>query len=277
MKLAIDYEYSEDVVPKRCRIPRPERFSSRMQLTIPEVTAAEAPIALRQHGSTWDEKGERLPFVTDYRWWSNHLWKVCRFQRVSRGPWETQTAEQMSADPWPYCKHTYKSYRYGAHRREVRRDLMRFARSVLIIDGMRWERSSEPRFVITTHGLGHNHGGTSLWACDYYNSNIPNTHYFRADEAQRAVDSAVAIALGRGDDQSVEDIKEELHTFEVLLPEAIRLHPIKEHGQGDPFLNKLDAITANAPDTFVAGLLVMTEGMKAVTGMRKEAEPCATK
>lgn len=37
----------------------------------------------------------------------------------------------------------------------------------ILVDGELYSMTSEPRYCIQTFGLGHNHGGTSLF-CDYY-------------------------------------------------------------------------------------------------------------
>ncbi len=269
MKITLNYTYTEDVIPKHCRKARPMPFEGQIDLTIHETTGGQAPVAIRQHDWNWDTHDRSL--VTEYRWWNERLWKLCRFQRYAHAPWETQTAAQFGADSWPYYKQTYKPYSVSDHQREVRRHLMHFAHSVLIIDGMRWEETEEPRYVITTHGLGHNHGGTSLWTCNYYNSNISNTRYFRADQADKAVEAAVAIALRRGDNKSVDDIREERNAFEVLIPEAIRLNPAKEHGKGDPFMNRLEGIIDSSPDTLVAGLLVISETAKTIEEVKAGA------
>lgn len=42
MKITLPYTYTEDVVPPRCRKPRPQEFADKITLTIREVSAAMA-------------------------------------------------------------------------------------------------------------------------------------------------------------------------------------------------------------------------------------------
>lgn len=124
-----------------------------------------------------------------------------------------------------------------------------------------WRECGEPRYMFNTFGLGHNHGGTALFIEQHYNSNIPNSHYFSALQREEAVEAATATALRRGDDQYINMIHG-CEMIEVLIPEAVKLDPMHEHGDGDPFINRLNALTEAADSPFEAGLLVMATAMK---------------
>ena len=69
----------------------------------------------------------------------------------------------------------------------------------ILVDGELYNKTSEPRYVVNTFGLGHNHGGTGMF-CEYgYNSNIRQDNYFSALEGKQAVDYANKVAENRGD------------------------------------------------------------------------------
>ena len=121
----------------------------------------------------------------------------------------------------------------------------------MLIDGEVWRVAGEPRYVLMTFGLGCNHGGTALMVDNHYNSNIHRERYFRIDQREAAIAATKRVALERGDDQSV---PVEPHAdFDILISEAVRLCPRKEHGTGDPFINKVEALTTVKNRT-IAGL-----------------------
>ncbi len=269
MNIKIPYKYTEQVIPKRCRKPRSAMFSGEISLSIHEVSGEEAPVAIRQHTKTFNGDSYE-PTIIEYRWWHQQLWVVDSFNRFSQGPYETQTAQQFTQDPWPLAKGpSYSSYK---SQQENRRELMAWTRSILFIDGTRWRRAGEPRYVIMTFGLGHNHGhpGTSLSSDNHYNPNIGNSRYLRIDQHAKALEMAIAIAERRGDDMAISFIKDYHDTFDILIPEAIRLNPDKEHGEGDPFINKLEGMIERAPSKEIAGIMVLKEGIDIVSNIRSK-------
>lgn len=263
MKTTIPYEYTKQVIPKHCRKPRPTTFKSQISVSVNEVTGEQAPIAIREHSKRFSDKtGEYEPTITEYRWHRNKLWILHSFSRVSHGTYETQTSQQFMSDPYPMTNGLPYYHAYNPQQAN-RNHIMAWARDTLLIDGMRWQQIDEPRYVIHTVGLGHNHGhpGTSLSSTNSYNSNISKSRYFRIDQHDLALNTAIAIAQNRGDDLAIPFIDESHEEFEILIPEAIRLNPNKEHGDGDPFINKLEGIIERCPTKEVAGLMVMNEAV----------------
>ncbi|GAH79282.1 unnamed protein product, partial [marine sediment metagenome] len=213
MYIKIPYKYTEQIIPKRCRKPRRVISHGEISLSIHEVTGEEAPVAIRQYTKTFTEDHYE-PTIIEYRWLNHRLWTLHTFNRFSHGPYETQTAQQFVQDPWPMTSsHFSTSYQ---SQRGNRRGLMAWARGILFIDGKRWYQAGEPRYVIMTFGLGHNHGhpGTSLSSDTYYNTNISNSRYFRIDQHDKALETAIAIAERRGDDMAIPFIKDYHDTFD---------------------------------------------------------------
>lgn len=263
MKITIPYECTKQVIPKYCRKPRPSKFKGQIAVLIHEVNGGQAPIAIREHGKRFNDKSEKYePTTTDYRWYRNKLWILHTFNRYSHAPYETQTSQQFISDPYPMTNGLPYYHAYDS-RKANRCRIMAWARSVLLVDGMRWQQIDEPRYVIHTFGLGHNHGhpGTSLSSTNSYNSNISKSRYFRVDQHDLALNTAINIALNRGDDKAIPFINEWHEKFEILLPEAIRLNPNKEHGDGDPFINKLERIIEQSPTQEIAGLMIIKEAV----------------
>lgn len=127
-----------------------------------------------------------------------------------------------------------------------------------------WTECGEPRYVYNTFGLGHNHGGTGLFIEQYYNSNVPNTHYFNALERDRAIEAAIDAAVRRGDDQSIGGIRA-CEEIEVLIPDAVQVRPMRDHGEGDKFQNLLNGLTECADSSVEAGLLVLVAAGKEIS------------
>jgi len=248
VKIQIPYAYGEQTIPPRCRKPRQVGRKAVATVTIKDVTPGEAPVAIVQPG--YDRQG--TPFARTYRWFGGRLYAPYRRQAVSRGPWRGQTLKQFHAKPI-----RERGSLWNKHG-EIRRDILRWARSILFVDGERWEVAGEPRYVIMTFGLGCNHGlgwGTSLCTDNGYNSNIGRDRYYRIDEFDRAVVAATAIATGRGDTKALPIPGQDPTRFQILIPEAVKLCPAKEHGTGDPFINRVEGLVTAAKNPVIAGLV----------------------
>lgn len=272
MKITLPFRFTEEVIPYRCRNPRRVQSDACIRLTINEVSGTQAPIAVVQNKIDFDEDGKVSKKIV-YRYWKGKLYTRTEIERYSHADIEHQTAEQFKDDPYPF--HTQIpsyvwSYPYNVYesKQERRKKLMAWAKSILFIDGERWEVTGEPRYVVMTFGLGHNHGmgwGTSLSVDNHYNGNINRDRYFRVDQLDKAVEHATRIAIKRGDTKAL-PIKEQIFdTFDVLIPEALRLKPKKEHGTGDPFLNACENIIQQAGKPEAAML-----GMSAVLGLMSQ-------
>lgn len=276
MKLTLPYTYIEGIIPPRCRKPRPQEFEAKIDLTIREVTSAEAPTAIIQHTEGWRDKKEVpagakgrtcddsiwVKFDVVYRWYKGQLYVKDRIQRSCNAPHEYQTVDQFAKDPYPYHldRDTRACYAFLYSKQGARCGLMAWARTLLFIDGERWIRASEPRYVVMTFGLGHNHGGSALMTENHYNGNISKDCYYRIDQFDAAMKEFERVALGRGDTESVPSTHHD--TFEILIPEAIRIQPSKEAGPGDPFLNKIEGIVSGVKDPLIAGLAILGEALR---------------
>jgi hypothetical protein len=264
MKITIPYAYTAEIIPPRCRLPRRVRQESAVTLTIHEVSSRKAPIAIKEHDPYPEFRNDGHPATIIYRWWRNRLYVRHRFQRASGAVWVTQTAADFLKDPYPYrlenAAGQWENEGYQSQA-ERRKDFRCWARSILFIDGERWAEAGEPRYVIMTFGLGHNHGlgwGTSLSTDDSYNSNISRDRYYRIDHYREAVKAATQIAQRRGDTKALPIANQKPTRFEIIIPQAIRLNPRREHGKGCEFINKCEAMIEASPTAGSAGPLLMT-------------------
>ena len=260
MQITIPFDYTEEIVPKRCYLSRRVSFQGETTVTIHEITKADAPIAIRQMTDIWVMRGgrERLQKTPlNYRWWHGKLWLPSKIQRVSHGPCLTQTASQFKNDPWPFNLTRPDHIAFYLSLKDQRKRLRRWASRIVFIDGQRYEQVKEPRYVIMTFGLGCNHGigyGTSLETDNDYNSNIGASRYFRCDQYNQAVAEATRIATNRGDTKALPIVSQKPDTFEILIPEALRLAPAREHGKGDPFINSIESMIETVKNPLLAGI-----------------------
>ena len=131
-----------------------------------------------------------------------------------------------------------------------------YANRHLIIDGVVYGLSAEPRYVVQTFGLGNNHGGTSLFVSYGYNSNISKDRYFNALQRDLAVAEGKRVATARGDTEDIDRIGERCN-IKALIPEVVKCNPQEEHGEGCAFINKINNITEKAPDSTSAGFMAL--------------------
>jgi len=258
MLVTIELHYQRhNVIPPRCRKPRTVEETGSVAVEISEIDGDAAPVAFRVPNLGWKPD--------EHRWWNGALW-------LPHLPWAHQTEPTIPGDDKFPVRQTYRA-NWGTDGLDAAiAEVHQEYRQYLIIDGVVWRSAwGEPRYVIHTLGLGHNHSSTCLSTDSGYNPNIHRSRYYRADQYSMAVAAAVAIAVARGDTNSVERIKA-TPPIEVLIPEAVRCDPPAEGGEGDPFLNQLHAITAAMPDAATAGLAVV-----AITGKVIAEESARTK
>lgn len=242
MQIVLPYTYTAQVVPPRCRKPRPERMTEKITVTVREVTAAEAPVAIIGRGQRLGAK-RHVHYATEYRWFGKKLYVRERIQRYSHGPIRTQSAAQFVKDPYPFKYEKNDDHGYNT-RAEVRAEILGWARELLFIDGERWTVIDEPRYEILTFGLGHNHGigwGTTLGGRNHFNQNVSRDRYFRCDQYEQAVAEATRIATARGDTKALPIAKQRPTRYEILIPEAVRLNT-RKHGKGCAFINSIESM-----------------------------------
>jgi len=232
MQVKILFSYVENIVPPRCRNPRPVRFhDGELKIKIQEIEGHEAPVAIRGHGSLL--RNPELNYTLVYRWWRGLLWSPLR---IDSGQPRGLSAgdEDWAYKPWPAVldlrteNAMLQSHEYDlsvcAHegRHAIESYFKRAARSHVLIDGVAHRPAGEPRYVVMTFGLGRNHGGTACMVADYYNSNIRREAYFHLLEREQAIKYATEIAIAREDTKSL-PIQPHGPSWEVLIPDAIRV------------------------------------------------------
>lgn len=250
MNVKVWIKYEESYLPPRCRKPHYKECEEHIDLALPEAALSDMRLAFE------DLSYEGARKIYSYK---DRLWRLatrhdpfCWDEDGKYSPLENMirrldTCSSHFRFAWDRTEHGQDTSREAVVR-DAEKDLQEF----LLVDGELYTCTAEPRYCIYTFGLGHNHGGSALSVDYHYNSNISKSRYFSALQGQEAVEEATRIALGRGDTESVQYFKEYIV---VYAPDLVKINPQEQHGEGDPFLNKLNAITEVAPDTLTAGLL----------------------
>lgn len=248
MRISHTVEIHKSIIPPRCRKPRYVPTKVEVSYDIPEVGLDLAPVAIIQRGSTKYGGVDRIGFngKTVYHVYQGKLYTRVRYSHF--------VCLNSKKDRQATIKDIYVDSRWGStHSEQEAQD--RYAQCMseyLIIEGKLCIEIGEPRYVVSTFGLGCNHGGTSLMVDNSYNSNISKDRYFRCDDFASAKAFHKKLALLRGDTKSLPVYGAE--RFEVLLPEVLRIDPQTQHGDGDPFLNKLESFVEGFKDPTMAGL-----------------------
>lgn len=261
MEFTVYYKYTKDWIPPRCRKPRPGLFEGSMTARIAETSEKDAPVAaiVWDHGHNPVTKDFELHPI-DVRWHGGRFW-------VEAAP----VNENFSYMPNCYTiqdvvsrvSHEGYAYRSSHSVGDVEQEIRDFCDEWLIIDGSPWHFVGEPRYVVQTFGLGHNHGGTSWFVDTMYNGNIAKEAYFNANDFEGMVEHYFDVALGRGDTRDAHRHATELaegtgyEYIDVKIPDAFTCNPGMEHGDGDPFMNELYKMTSGTGSAFESGLLVM--------------------
>lgn len=224
MELTVHYSYVEQIIPPRCRKPRPQRFNDGVTvLSIREVTADQAPVAIvgRQLNL---ETGEYMEPLT-YRWFEGRHWTNCAVSGCSRRGSELYPALGGALNlvkDSAILSNTGLGIYVCVHegKQGIADYLQAIARDWLIIDGQLNRPAGEPMYVVMSFGLTHNHGGTALMTDDHPNPNIRREDYFSLLELEQAKKYALKLAGVRGD--TVKVSTDPGFLFEVLIPEAIQ-------------------------------------------------------
>lgn len=277
MNLKVDFTYEEKYLrTSRCRKPLARTREGIYELAIKELAKAECPIAAVVHdmksvyeGATttadFEGNGEYKMFAEPYRVHNGKFYKFCRASygaAISTAQTELKyVIADIKSDLYRYSLYekenlfSDKSVYISDNLSEIVDNMQARANKYISLDGELWKECGEPRYVVNTFGLGHNHGGTAMFIEEFYNSNISSKNYFNTVDRDKAITYAKETAIARGDTDSVKRIGK-MENIEVLIPEFFKVDPEKEHGEGNAFLNLLEDMVTSSNNATEAGILV---------------------
>lgn len=230
MQIRVLFNYTESVIPPRCRKPRTlTRDDGKVEIDIPVLSADQAPVAIRASGNFLSRD---LAFAYELRWWEGQLWSP-----VSLGQSGEPRGRTSGQDNWDWpalpevldlrqgtrnqC-YAYEFFgSYGSNPRDdVEVEIHAFAKRHIVIEGKPYRAVLEPRYVVMTFGLGANHGGTAVMPANHFNTNIKAENYFGLLELKEALSYATQVAEGRSDTKNL-PMRYAGPTFDVLMPEVV--------------------------------------------------------
>lgn len=267
MNIDVKVRYQESYLPtKRHRIPRFREAEETVSFELREIQKTDASLAMvvTDYKSYLDESGTNQFGLVDTPIFAVgeqlYTQKKDMSGALDRGPY---TLDALIKDIHGHAERWYTS----STKEDAIQDLRAFIDSHLLIDGQVFRETAEPRYVINTFGLGHNHGGTAMFVSFGYNPNISSSNYFNALQRDEAISYANAVAERRGDTLSVGTFDKE--NIAVYMPKLIRCNPQLDHGDGNPLLNSLEQLVQSSDNTLEAGLLVLTEA-SSITSREKK-------
>lgn len=198
--------YRPERIPPRCRKPRRVDEVFEMTMEIPVLQGAQAPVACAFHADEFLPNGVQHP-KEGLRFYGDRFY--------------TRTDATPGGDGFPAVRYIDT---YTGDRREAEREAVAKFEDRIIVDGFVWKAIGEPYYSVVGYGLGNNHGGSGLHLNFMYGSKLMTSHDFAATELEAAIEGAVDFARGRGDDQSVNRLRE-FKGVKVLLPEAFKIVP----------------------------------------------------
>lgn len=274
MKYNIKFWSMEKYLPsKRHRKLRERYVENNIDIEIAEPNEKDFPIAFIVHDyqSVYDDAkscndfngtNNYEIFAEEVRTYNNRLYKPVRITHGSAISLHFESLDYIKnrlTNRKPYNvrgeEFTENSIIKESNIEEEIKRVKEKSKQHVIFNNVVWEGCGEPMYNITTFGLGHNHGGTGFFIDYQYNSNISNKNYFNALEREKAIAYGKQVALNRGDTESVERMG--IKNIEVKIPEMVKRNPQQEHGEGDPFINSINAITEGTTSAMEAGILSM--------------------
>ena len=262
MEFKIPVRYQEAYLPTpRCRKLRYREAKTTVEVDVPNLSTSVARKVFRVHDFSIHTGAFEDEPIYQY---NGLLWKRSyendHFSGASHTP-ATSGTLRWKLDSYRTC---------GAletKEKEIQK-AKDYAKGFLLLDGELHVTCGEPMYEIHTFGLGHNHGvgwGTTISIAYCYNNNISKDRYFTALERDKAITTALRIAVSRGDTKALDHLRNLEDNIEVFWLAAVKRNPAIEHGDGDPFLNTLDGLCASANSPSEAAALVMAATAKEIS------------
>ena len=263
MRIRTWIKYEESYLPPRCRKLRYRECEDFINVNLKEVNSSELQLAFEDN--SYEGRGKIY-------FYKGKLYAKVKFRKDS---WHKDIEEregisiETALDSLIWCNANCSTYFRSAFDREYRGEdtsreaVVKKARSgvkkYILVDGELYKQCAEPRYVINTFGLGHNHGGTGMFCEYHYNPNIRKDNYFSALQGEQAVAYANKVASQRGDTKDVGKFKPFIVCY---MPELVKVKPNKQHGNGNKYLNSCEEVICGTDSTLEAGLMIMAMGMK---------------
>lgn len=284
MKINVEYYYQQNFLPTpRHKRPRTRQLKDTLSVNITDLTEKGFPVAfivrtmrsIQINMSSYEDyDGEKCEYKSVSDAIRTYRGKLYSPLRVTYGAaistlYENETyikrmLEREAVEQWlaDTEEPTENAVILSDNKKEVCSRLRKSAKKYIYYNGVFWVECGEPRYVINTFGLGHNHGSTALFIEYGYNPNISNKNYFNALQYEEAIEYGKNIATRRGDTESVSSIGA-YDKIIVVMPEMVKVNPAKQHGSGNAFINMMEGVIDRSQSKNEAALLCTALAMTA--------------
>lgn len=210
MKIPVHIKYSEPYLPT----PRSRKYRSRAVEDTVEIELAEAKMADMTPAFEMETSSNDYEVVYFY---NDVLYVPAPLRDFAWDGSGFTTALEGFMDQYTVFSRWYAGNMDNPRDRVIDK-AQKQMKDFLLVDGVLFKVTGEPRYVIDHFGLGHNHGGTSLSVCTFDRGDYEAV--YSALDGELAVKDAKEAALSCGDTESVPFIKERI---KVLLPDAVKV------------------------------------------------------
>ncbi|NJL10780.1 MAG: hypothetical protein HC908_13125 [Calothrix sp. SM1_7_51] len=218
------FTYTENIVPSRCRKPRPEKFQGQYRVEIPDLTDNEAPVAIIEiDRNAAPEKlgGERRTRIRKYRWYNNQLWCNHQIEYFHDIEFEPIQSEITGCDS---CEESL-----AEHQEKARQ----WAKSKILVDEIVYQAlRREPRLLVNRDYYDGKFYVSLERHFDYNVSRFKKSDFYRLDKIKQAVAECYKwVSHFERDNEDVELLIP--YSFKVLIPGAIQLNPEADQAVAD--------------------------------------------
>ncbi len=210
------FSYTENIIPPRCRKPRPQQFEGQYTVEIPALSDKETPVAIIETDRAAAPQvlgGERRTRVRQYRWYNNHLWcdhQIDRFKDIEFEPIQ------------PIITGYGCSYQSLAQHQE---QAHLWAKSKILVDGIVHQPlRGEPRLLVNRDYFNNKFYVSLERHFDYDVPRFRFSDFYRIDQINEAIAKCHHwFERFQNDGDEVELVIP--YEYEILIPQAIQLNP----------------------------------------------------
>ncbi|MBW4595382.1 MAG: hypothetical protein KME46_21375 [Brasilonema angustatum HA4187-MV1] len=218
------FTYTENIIPPRCRKPRPKKFQGEYTVEIPALSDKEAPVAIIETDKNAAPEmlgGERRTRIRQYRWYNNQLWcdhKIDRFKDI-----EFESIQPVITG----YGSDYQSL--DQHQEQARL----WAKSKILVDGIVHKPlRGEPRLLVNRDYFNQKFYVSLERHFDYDVPRFKFSDFYRLDQINEAIAKCHRwFERFQNDKDEVELIIP--YEFEIIIPQAIQLNPQAEQAVAD--------------------------------------------
>lgn len=219
MKIKTWIKYDEMYLPPRCRNPKHRECEEYVDIELKETNFDMLKLAFEDN--SYNGQGKIYLY-------EGKLWTAVYYHTTPLGASPSWCKAHNITSSLDYLKWiSYNSSRYfcNSNRELVVAAAQKDMDGFLLVDGILYTQTREPRYEIVTFGLGNNHGGTGMF-CAYLPQDVDERYCFSALEGDKAVKYANEVATRRGDTNDVGTF----HPFIVChMPELVTVNKNKKN------------------------------------------------